>query len=1365
MYKVILFNHGETAANGRVLLDTSSGENPGLTQAVVETKLNEAGSFNYSIVPTHPLYGMTSPLKVYVSVEEDGTEIFYGRILSVQTNPLTKIKSVTCEGALAFLLDCELPKDSDDRTSTAANYFTYCVSKYNEGIQNDANRLLKVGVINVTGASETHSYNNGSFTQIQNVLKSQLLNAHDGFFRIRRDDSTGEHYIDWVEQVGQTNPQAIAITHNVISQTNTESGEDIFSIMRPVGNDDLTLSSTGLIPVSQSMVDDYGPIIRTVTFDASDANTLQAKALDYIEKIKNRLTITGDISFVDFHFLDGSSTKVHVGDVFTSIEGYEGTKLTAESVSRNLLDAGKDKLSIKSDKELMSSAVASGANSSNVTGVKAGRKASSGSAHMYKFYHETQTDASLAAKNLFISAEEKIETRAKSVETYADEIDERLSEEVGKVKVNTDNLKTEWTTYKGTEIYKNKDHIDQVCGLYQVQEYTDPATGETVKNLVVQEGSALYQTHNGVIMGVYDNYNLTGGMMAQKINGQTETLINGNRVKINGNTTINDVIAINENGQAVFGRTVAIGSAGPGFTQINGPKVTANTLSVRENGSLDFTIGHGESAAAMSLTGSILSTMIQSFAINDNVLTLTRMNGTFETFNPLISVDEKIEIRAKEIEVYADEKIEIRAKSVESYADQIDERLSDAIGEVKINTDSLQEEWTLYKGTEIYKNKEHIDQVCGLYKVVETKDPDTGEVIDRKLIVTEGTGLYQTRDGVALGIYDNGNLTGGMMAQKINGQTETLINGNRVKINGNTTINDVIAINENGQAVFGRTVAIGSAGPGFTQINGPKVTANTLSVRENGSLDFTIGHGESAAAMSLTGSILSTMIQSFAINDNVLTLTRMNGTFETFSKATSLSGAWSGGSLPKTLTVTASPQGNTYQVQFDGTYSATRTNLEVSLGGSISIETVMGAKMLSIPVNISRLTGTSSAPDIVYQTNISAAYNALLETRSVSANDTYTPGSNYIGIGSIRVNVPNTMLVDAATGTAMIGTGGSSSLTFSAGITYSSATHTYIAKAIVDGVDMEPRRATSGTEAYTDGKTDGHGEMGIEADAQNSLVKVVQGSTKSLPITIPNPTFRYDESTNEYRVTMTAKAGNTTVVTATSTNTSGKKAYNDGWDGCVATQKWVGKASKTLEYGEQVNVAATIQDKDKKIVSIGAATYVAPPNNWNNGANTSWPLNVDANHGNFVSSFTPGTYIAPGRRLYGESEATALNYRWYVPTAWLASATTEPAGTTKKGELDYDTIYYVRYQKPNRDWDNMWEGGFWKTKPDRWQDGYNQGKIDGAASVSYPYDAYLECTDKVRTYSGSSIYNYTFTCKGASSSLASKGDKIHMHWK
>lgn len=767
MYKVILFNHGQTAANGSVLLDTSSGENPGLTQAVVETKLNEAGSFNYSIVPTHPLYNMTGPLKVYVSVEEDDTEIFYGRILSVQTNPLTKIKSVTCEGALAFLLDCELQKDEEDWETTAANYFRYCINKYNEGIQNDANRLLKIGTINVSGSSETHTYNNGSFSQIQSVMKSQLLNAHDGFFRIRRNNSTGEHYIDWVEQVGESNPQQIAITHNVVSQTNTESGEDIFSIMRPVGNDDLTLSGDGLIKVSQSMVDDYGPIIRTVTFDASDASTLRSKAQAYIQKIKNRLTITGDISFVDFHFLDGSSTIVHAGDVFTNIEGYEGTKLTAESVSRNLLDAGKDKLSIKSDKELMNSATASGANSANTTGVKAGRKASSGAAHMHKFYHETQTDASIAAKNLYLSAEEKIETRAQSVETYADEIDEKLSEAIGKVKVNTDNLQTEWTTYKGTEIYKNKDHIDQVCGLYQVQEYTDPQTGKTVKNLVVQEGSALYQTHDGVVMGVYDSYNLTGGMMVQEINKQTQTLIKGALVNI-GDT----------------GSTV---------------------------------------------------------------------------------------------------------------------KLSDKIT-----------------------------------------------------------------------VVDGGTLIKGLVMFKANASATNTVSINNGKVTAET------------------------------------VQPTTLAFHGTGGEDDYVNLGYATVANMLTNAEVDTAnntLKIWKIGDAA------NAPSITFRKATSLSGVWSGDLPAKMLTVkTDDPQGPSYLVKFEGTYSANRTNLEVHSAGSLAIEIdSVGAKQLTIPVKVQRLTGGQSEPETVYETTLYPFHMGLLTSKAITSNGSYNLAndSEHIGWSSVTVNVPD----------------------------------------------------------------------------------------------------------------------------------------------------------------------------------------------------------------------------------------------------------------------------------------------------------------------------------------------------------------------
>lgn len=389
-YKVVIYDRGAETPSWQVLLDTSSGENLGITKASVENKLNEAGSFSYSIVPTHPLYDMTSPMRVYVSVMEGPVEIFYGRILSVQTNLLTKIKAVTCEGALAFLLDAELPIDTEDREMTAANYFKYCLNQYNSAIKINNNtydelRRLRVGVIDVDDASETYPYKNSSYTQIQSVMKNQLLNTHDGFFKIRRtigsSTDTYYHYLDWKKLSGAYKSTVLYEGTNIIDQTNTASGEDLFTIIRPVGNNDLTLSGDDeLMNVSSSMVAKYGKIIRSVNFDADNESDLKSKAIKYRNKIKNRLSITGDISFVDFCFLLGSDTglSLHVGDIIPTLQEYGIDNAIVESLTRDLLDPGKDKLSLKSDKDLMRSERASGANGSNNSGVKVSTKIGSG---------------------------------------------------------------------------------------------------------------------------------------------------------------------------------------------------------------------------------------------------------------------------------------------------------------------------------------------------------------------------------------------------------------------------------------------------------------------------------------------------------------------------------------------------------------------------------------------------------------------------------------------------------------------------------------------------------------------------------------------------------------------------------------------------------------------------------------------------------------------------------------------------------------------------------------------------------------------------------------------------------------------------
>lgn len=607
MYKVTLYPRASYPQGGMTLLDTSSGVNPGLLTAVVEGRLNEAGSFTYGIVPSSPMYEYTDPLKYYVSVEEDNDEIFYGRILSVQKNPLTLTKQVTCEGALAFLLDAELGLDKDGHDYSASGYFAKCINDYNAAISNDPARKFSVGTVNVDGASETITYKSSSFTQVQSAIKSQLVDKLDGFLRVRRT-TNGAHALDWVKQVGITNPQPIQITHNVIGQTTTDSGEDIFTLMHPVGKDNLDI---GLITISQDMLNKYGPIVRSVTFDADNATALRAKANSYVEKLRDRLSLSGSISFVDVHYLDGSVPSVKIGDVFTNIQGYEGTKLNTETLTKDLLAPQNDKFTLKNDKDLLRSAVANGANSAATAAAAGGKgKFSSGSSFRYKFIHETDKDLALAARNIEISAEEKIAINTQQIEMNAASIQQNtadivaqgetwttfegtsfyqnrnhitqvagkytVDETTGNVileegadlvvtkngvhslvgtkldeqKQSIDDLSNWVNVYEGTAIYQGKDHIAQVAGKYTFEDYIDPKTGEHIEQLILEKGTKLYQSTDGGSFGYYYDGNLTAGILFGKLSdGRDYSAVLGDKVYVgNSKDQLNEWVRETDDG-------------------------------------------------------------------------------------------------------------------------------------------------------------------------------------------------------------------------------------------------------------------------------------------------------------------------------------------------------------------------------------------------------------------------------------------------------------------------------------------------------------------------------------------------------------------------------------------------------------------------------------------------------------------------------------------------------------------------------------------------------------------------------------------------------------------------------------------------
>ena len=105
-------------------------------------------------------------------------------------------------------------------------------------------------------------------------------------------------------------------------------------------------------------------------------------------------------------------------------------------------------------------------------------------------------------------------------------------------------------------------------------------------------------------------------------------------------------------------------------------------------------------------------------------------------------------------------------------------------------------------GSALWTQRNNITGVVGEFDVV-------GSGSNRRLVVKSGGGLKVERNNVEYGIYDSGNLTAGVIVQTINGTTETQIRADKVSINGDIALSNVLNSDASGAIL---NVNLASAG-------------------------------------------------------------------------------------------------------------------------------------------------------------------------------------------------------------------------------------------------------------------------------------------------------------------------------------------------------------------------------------------------------------------------------------------------------------------------------------------------------------------------------------------------------------------------
>lgn len=301
--------------------------NPRLT-----LEMGKAGSFQFSLPPSNSQYNTLTKLKTIITVTLDDTEIFRGRILTMDRS-FNNVKQIYCEGVLAYLNDSVQP--SEKFTGKTHDLFAQIIEGHNKMVE--PAKQFKIGKITaenrdiiITGTSdETEDGDDDSFDYKQiainamtgewksswEFISSYLIAYAGGYLRARQGEDG--LYIDYLQDYESRAPQKIELGTNLLDFSESISAENLFTVLIPLGDENLTIAdvNNGSVELQdEALVNEYGRIVRTHVFDSvNQPETLLENGKRYLESYAN-VPVTIEIKAVDLHFANPDIQEIYVGD-------------------------------------------------------------------------------------------------------------------------------------------------------------------------------------------------------------------------------------------------------------------------------------------------------------------------------------------------------------------------------------------------------------------------------------------------------------------------------------------------------------------------------------------------------------------------------------------------------------------------------------------------------------------------------------------------------------------------------------------------------------------------------------------------------------------------------------------------------------------------------------------------------------------------------------------------------------------------------------------------------------------------------------------------------------------------------------------
>ena len=283
-------------------------------------ELNKAGSLAFVMPPDNVMYDSINKLSSIITVKQDDNELFRGRVLNDEKDFYNQKKNY-CEGELAFLIDSiQRPYTY---TGTVANLFKKFISNHNSRVEDT--KKFTVGIISVTNSDKEITVKGEDYCTTMDAITDKLLEVYGGYLVTRGSGST--RYIDWVETSGDNSSQSIEFGYNLLDVTEYISGEDLFTVLVPIGKRQTNDNGdfTGYVNISSvnngkdyienaTAVSLFGRIETSESWsEVEDPSELKTLGEAYLSKCIE-LAVTLTVKAIDLNLLDVNYERIRLGD-------------------------------------------------------------------------------------------------------------------------------------------------------------------------------------------------------------------------------------------------------------------------------------------------------------------------------------------------------------------------------------------------------------------------------------------------------------------------------------------------------------------------------------------------------------------------------------------------------------------------------------------------------------------------------------------------------------------------------------------------------------------------------------------------------------------------------------------------------------------------------------------------------------------------------------------------------------------------------------------------------------------------------------------------------------------------------------------